>query len=184
MRPFLIGFGVAVLFVLAGCLVYEQRNRFLCTECGSRKEACQWRVGAWPSGSVALSSEGVNVKPSRAYQDLFGTDHTHQWKFSQGSPYYWFGTSWGGCAVGGGRVNRFLDIYEQSPEFWELISTKRKMGKISDEDLRKIAGLPRYPRDDAREDPENRRLIQLGTLLLAKFDLATSRLFEEDWNER
>jgi hypothetical protein len=52
--------------------------------------------------------------------------------FAQGSPYYFFGTSWGGCALGRGRhTSEVCDMYDSIPEFREFIERKFVDGSLS-----------------------------------------------------
>jgi hypothetical protein len=52
--------------------------------------------------------------------------------FAQGSPYHFFGTTWGGCAIGAGRyVSEICQMYESSPEFREFMGQKLRDGSLA-----------------------------------------------------
>ena len=74
-------------------LTYQERNHYVCAGCRATVTRTQWRVGVWMSASLPLSPVSESVPGS--------TGHAHTWRFRQGSPYYFLGTVWGGCAIGG-----------------------------------------------------------------------------------
>src|SRR6266851_2325523 len=97
---------LVVVAVAAGVTIlllhYKERDSYRCQVCSSTKDVVQWRLGAWTGGSVPLSPKWERVAATQFLHDFLPTNHTHDWKFAQGSPYYFFGTRWGGCALGGG----------------------------------------------------------------------------------
>lgn len=58
--------------------------------------------------------------------------HQHKWAFMQQSPYYWFGTRWGGCAVGGARASNSvaLHLFENVPAFRQAIEREVVAGSL------------------------------------------------------
>jgi hypothetical protein len=75
---------------------------------------------------------------------LLPVNHRHTWKFAQGSPYYFFGTTWAGCAIGGGRyVNNLCWKYESSPQFRAFIQMKLDDGSITKSNLIALMTRPR-----------------------------------------
>ena len=121
---------VAAIAVLL--LHYKERDSYRCQVCWATKDEFQWRLGLWMGASVPLSPTWERVTQTHFRQDFLPADHIHEWKYAQGSPYYFFGTTWGGCAIGGGgRVNEVCQIYESSPEFRTFIQTKLHDGSLN-----------------------------------------------------
>src|SRR5260370_40322622 len=85
--------GIAVLF-----LHYKQRDSYYCQACWSRKDVFQWKLGSWMGTSVPLTPSWERLNETRFLKDFLPTNHVHDWMFAQGSPYRFFGTTWGGCA--------------------------------------------------------------------------------------
>src|SRR5260221_139192 len=106
--------GFVALTALALLLLhFRQRNSYRCQVCFSKRDVTQWRVGFWMGTSVPLTPSWQRVTDTHFLQDHLSTNHLHVWKFAQGSPYYFFGTTWGGCAIGGGRyISDFCWMYE------------------------------------------------------------------------
>jgi len=72
------------------------------------------------------------ISETRFQHDFFTEDHVHNWMFAQGSPYHFFGTRWGGCAIGGGRhVSEVCQMYESNPEFRDFIGRKLRDGSLT-----------------------------------------------------
>jgi hypothetical protein len=128
-RLLIAGGGVVGVFLLLAH--FKERDSYSCQTCGSTRDEIQWRVGLWPDTSVPLTPKLERIHETRFFHDFLPGNHVHQWRFAQGSPYYFFGTTWGGCAIGGGR--RFSEIsrmYDSSPEFREFVQAKLKDGSL------------------------------------------------------
>jgi hypothetical protein len=111
---------------------YKERNSYQCQTCGARKDVFQWRLGMWKEASVPLSPSWEQISGTRFQQDFLPPGHHHDWVFAQGSPYYFFGTTWAGCALGRGRSTCELGrMYESSPEFRDFLSQKLRDGSLS-----------------------------------------------------
>jgi hypothetical protein len=81
--------------------------------------------------SVPLTPTWERVKETRFRHDFLPADHIHDWKYAQGSPYYFFGTTSGGCAIGSGRyANEICQMYESIPEFRIFIQTNLHDGSF------------------------------------------------------
>src|SRR5204862_8139580 len=81
---------------------------------------------------VPLTPSWQRIAETRFQHDLLTEDHVHDWMFAQGSPYHFFGTTWGGCAIGAGRhVSEICQMYESSPEFREFIEQKLRDGSLA-----------------------------------------------------
>src|ERR1700733_9489331 len=94
------GVVLALSFLL---LNYKESDSYRCQICFASQSVSQWRLGGWGVASLPLTPSWVRISETRFEHDFFATNHVHQWALAQGSPYYFFGTTWGGCAIGGGR---------------------------------------------------------------------------------
>ena len=131
--------GVAVLL-----LHYVERVSYRCQVCSSTKDVFQWRLGSWMGASVPLTPTWERVTATRFLHDFLPAHHTHDWKFAQGSPYYFFGTTSGGCAIGGGRhVNELCQTYESSAQFRTFIQTKLLDGSLTKSNVIALLSSPR-----------------------------------------
>ena len=120
---------------------YKERHTYICQICQSSKHVFQWKLGFWPDESVPLSPKWQHVDETKFYHDFFIGGHIHIWKFAQGSPYYFFGTTWGGCALGSGcKENGPLHIYESDSEFRAFVQGKLQNGTL--DRLAVISHLP------------------------------------------
>src|ERR1043165_3439193 len=120
-RWFIAVGGVAIVSALL--LHYKERDSFRCQSCWARKDVFQWRLGSWSGFSVPLTPSWEHITETRFAHDFLSSSHIHDWKFAQGSPYHFFGTTWGSCAIGGRRhVSELCEMYESSPEFRAFIS--------------------------------------------------------------
>jgi hypothetical protein len=127
----LVVIGAVVAFAVL-LLHYKERDSYRCQVCWATKDVFQWRLGSWMGASVPLTPAWERVTETHFRHDFLPADHIHDWKYAQGSPYYFFGTTSGGCALGGGgRVNEVCQIYESSPEFRTFIQTKLRDGSLS-----------------------------------------------------
>ena len=122
----------AVAAVAALLLHYKQRDSSRCQICFAKKDVFQWRLGSWAGASIPLTPSWERVSDTHFQQDFLPGDHVHDWMFAQGSPYYFFGTSWRGCAIGGGRyVSELCQMYESSPDFRTFITQKLRDGSLA-----------------------------------------------------
>ena len=151
-------------------LHYKERNNYECTACHSRKHLFQWRVGFWAGISFPLSSQWEQINESALCQDFFANRHVHDWVFAQGSPYYFFGTSWGGCAIGrGGDRNEFVQWYEIDSEFQQFIAVKVAQGKLPRDIVVQFASLPSWYDEVALNDAEKNKLRLLSETLVDEY---------------
>ena len=122
---------------------YKERDSYRCQVCFSTKDVFQWRLGSWMSASVPLTPTWERVTETHFLHDFLPGRHQHEWKFAQGSPYYFFGTTSGGCAIGGGRrVSDIFRIYESSPEFRTFIQTKLHNGSLNKSNVVALVSNP------------------------------------------
>jgi len=135
-RKRLLTIGGSVLIVVVLLLNYKQRNSYYCQDCWSRKDVYQWRLGLWMDTSIPLTPTWERVTETRFHQDFLSTEHVHNWIFAQGSPYYFFGTTWGECAIGAGRhSSEVCEMYDSDPEFRAFIQTKLHDGSLTKSNL-------------------------------------------------
>ena len=124
--------GVAVVAALL--FHYKERDSYRCQICWAAKDVFQWRLGSWGGGgfSVPLTPSWERIGETRFQHDFLTGDHVHDWMFAQGSPYHFFGTTWGGCAIGSGRhVSEICQMYESSSEFRVFIGQKLHDGSLA-----------------------------------------------------
>lgn len=123
---------VGILSAAVLLLHFKQRDSYRCQICFAKKDVFQWRLGFWTSASFPLSPQRVQVADTKFQEGFFATNHSHDWKFAQGSPYHFFGTTWGGCALGSGRhVSEICYLYESSDEFRGFIHRKMTNGSLT-----------------------------------------------------
>lgn len=149
-RLLIAGGGIVAIVVLFSH--YKQRDSYYCQACWSRKDVFQWRLGSWMSTSVPLTPRWERITETSFLQDFLPTNHVHGWMFAQGSPYHFFGTTWGGCAIGAGRhVSEVCEMYDSSPEFRGFIQTRLHDGSLGKSNL--VALVSRQAGgDDSRKD--------------------------------
>src|SRR4051794_3058335 len=134
----------SVAAVAALLLHYKQRDSYRCQICFASKNVFQWRIGSWTGLSVPLTPSWQRITETRFRQDFLPSDHVHGWMFAQGSPYHFFGTTWGGCAIGGGRrVSELCQMYESSPEFRTFISQKMRDGSLAKSNVVALISIAR-----------------------------------------
>jgi hypothetical protein len=139
------------LFALGGFVViaallfhYKERDSYRCQSCWTRRDVFQWRLGSWGGFSAPLTPSWERVSETRFQHDFLPTGHTHDWKFAQGSPYHFFGTTWGGCAIGSGRhVSELSHMYESSSEFRAFISRGLGDGTLTRSNIVAMMSCPR-----------------------------------------
>jgi hypothetical protein len=125
-------------------LHYKQRDSYRCQICFAMKDMFQWRLGASWGLSVPLTPSWERITETRFRQDLLPPDHVHDWMFAQGSLYHFFGTTWGGCAIGPGRyVSELCQLYEVSPEFRTFITQKMRDGSLPKSNVVVLISMPR-----------------------------------------
>lgn len=80
--------------------------------------------------------------------------------FAQGSPYYFFGTSWGGCAIGAGRRgNDLLYLYEKQSRFRAYVKNRIAAGTLVETNLVSLIADTSLGEADKRRD-EREELIE------------------------
>lgn len=139
--------GFAVLAAIAPPYgLRRDRNTYQCQTCYSKRHEFQWKVGAWTSRSLPVSPRRIVLEESRTFQRFVPPHHEHQWAFYQGSPYFWFGTSWGGCALGAKRHrNDLVDLLEGSVgNPIGFFSGKLSTGKLTTNELLTALAAPRH----------------------------------------
>jgi hypothetical protein len=93
--------------------------------------------------SVPLTATWEHITETRFRHDFLPGDHIHNWKYAQGSPYYFFGTMSGGCGIGDGRhVNKLCEMYESVPEFRTFIQTKLRDGSLAKTNIVALMSSP------------------------------------------
>jgi len=123
-----------ITLCVLGSFIYKERMSYGCYDCRSRKHEYQWFIGLWGGFDLPISFQNNVIDESRIYKDFFNDKHKHNWQFSQGSPYYFFGTRWGGCALGRRPpMNDFVGYYEVYEDFREYVKKMEKQGKIDKE---------------------------------------------------
>jgi hypothetical protein len=133
---------VAGAVIVVVCLLnYRERRSYVCQVCFSGRDDYQWRVGDWGTLSLPITPTSSQFRFSGFAKDFALTNHQHQWKFAQGSPYFFFGTRWGGCALGGGRhTSDLFRIYETDDEFRKYVRDRIANGSISTAKFIELAG--------------------------------------------
>ena len=127
--------GTAVLL-----LHFKQRDSYRCQTCFAKQDVFQWRLGFWTGASVPLSPQWTRVVETRLHQDFFALNHSHNWKFAQGSPYHFFGTTWGGCALGSGRhISDVCYLYERNDKFRDFVRGKIVDGSLAQSNFLALA---------------------------------------------
>lgn len=140
----LILIGGAVLGIAVLLLHYKQRDSYRCQTCFSAKSVYQWRVGGWSALSIPLTPSWQRITETHFQHDFFSSNHVHDWAFAQGSPYYFFGTKWGGCAIGAGRhVSDVCQMYESNSRFRAFIAQRLREGSLSTSNLFAMAAVER-----------------------------------------
>jgi hypothetical protein len=151
---------LAVLFCLLG--VYHERKAYVCLECFSLKNVWQWRSGIWLQHSIALTPKRVIIEPSQVCRDFFGDEHEHKWAFTEGSPYYCFGTVLGGWTFGVGRYRgQFVYLYENDSGFRDFVLRVVSQRGIPREKLARLAALPDVLEPGESKPPDLEELTAL-----------------------
>lgn len=140
LRRLVVGLGVCFLLVTIVASpfgLYRQRDTYQCSTCLSKRDDFQWRIGSWGGYSLPLSRLREQPVESTTFKQFTPRPHVHDWRFAQGSPYYWFGTQWRGCAIGSGRHRNDLgDMMEMSLQgFDEYISRTLATGATTTNQL-------------------------------------------------
>ena len=149
-RWFLAIGGVAVL---AGFLFhYKMRDSYRCQVCWATKDLFQWRVGSWGTFSIPITPSWERISETYFRHDLLPPGHIHAWQFAQGSPYYFFGTTSAGCAIGPGRhVSQFSQVYESSPEFRGFISQRLGDESLTKSNVIAMVSAPRSSKPTSKQ---------------------------------
>ena len=110
------------------------------------------------------------LQQSFTLTDCLTNAHQHEWEFMQESPYYQFGTKWGGCALGGGgRRNKFAKDYEGLPDFREFIPGKINSRLITKEQILQLLTMPRHLTDAQNDDSHLKELLKTTRELTDEF---------------
>src|SRR5260221_9852086 len=65
------------------------------------------------------------------------------WLLAQGSRYHFFGTTWAGCAIGGGRsISPLCQMYQSNPDFRTVIQTKVRDGSMTESNAKALISIP------------------------------------------
>ena len=150
-----LAFGLGVSLLLLAMIappygLYRERVTYQCPTCLSKRDVFQWRIGDWGGHSIPVSLRREQIVDSMTFKRFAPRPHVHDWQFAQGSPYYWFGTQWGGCAIGAGRHRNDLgELMERSPEgFNDYVSRKLTTGDVTTNQLYEALISPRRWRED------------------------------------
>ena len=150
-----LAFGLGVSLLLLAMIappygLYRERVTYQCPTCLSKREVFQWRIGDWGGFSIPLSTHREHFLDSSTLKRFTPRPHVHDWQFAQGSPYYWFGTQWGGCAIGAGRHRNDLgELMERSLKgFDDYVSRKLTTGIVTTNQLYEALISPRRWRED------------------------------------
>ncbi|OHB73217.1 MAG: hypothetical protein A2W17_06180 [Planctomycetes bacterium RBG_16_41_13] len=171
LRKIFLVIGVIVVLLLVSYLTFKERNTYSCDECFSKRSVCEWKFGMWMASSIPLSPAWEEVMESHVYNSFFSKDHKHQWTFMQGSPYNFFGTTWGGCALGsGGQWNELVYYYEQDPRFREFITKKVNTKELERSQLLKLITIPPYVGKDESDSKEVVEDVKLINSLIYEYD--------------
>jgi hypothetical protein len=139
----LIALGV-VAAIAALLFHYKQRDSYRCQICFATKSFLQWRIGVWGAPSVPLTPSWERITETRFEKDFMSSNHVHTWIFAQGSPYYFFGTTWGGCAIGAGRhVSDLCYMYETSPTFRSFLAQELRDGSLTKSNVIALTSIQR-----------------------------------------
>ena len=142
-KRWFIAIGGAVV-VAALLFHYKERDSYRCQICFAKKDVFQWRLGSWGGFSVPLTPSWERIAETRFLDDFLPTGHIHDCMFAQGSPYHFFGTTWGGCAIGRGRhISDLCRMYESSLEFRAFISQSLGDGMLARSNLVAMMSCPR-----------------------------------------
>ena len=153
---------LVVLVAIAHTLLnYKERDSYRCRTCRSSKHVFQWRLGSWGDAPIPITPKWHRIEESHFYRDFFPADHVHEWQFAQGSPYYFFGTTWTGCAIGGGRhTSDVFRFYESYADFRALLQTRLRDGALSRSAAVELLSMPRSPASpDAPLHPIHQSLL-------------------------
>lgn len=134
-RTALILLTVATITMIAAVVFqvgpYRERNSYRCDICFAERDEFRWWFGAWGAFAIPISGRSEIIGQTK-FGQTFLPEHTqHRWVFAQGSPYYW-GSRWGGCALGSGRhASQTFAMYEESSEFRAFIDKKISAGRLT-----------------------------------------------------
>lgn len=159
-------------FILCAALLFhfKERDSFQCLDCLSYRHVYQWRVGSWTGLSFPLTSKNEVIELSSTYKRYLNNGHQHKWTYAQGSPYYFFGTTWSGCAIGHGRHrSRAGELFERHKEFRDFVAAKEQNGTLDPHQSLKYLLLPHYPPEDESQAEEYRKLEDESNQLIEEF---------------
>ncbi len=166
-------YGVAGIVLALGLLFFHYRDNrnYVCEGCLSHRVRDQWKIGLWPRGSFPIGPKYERERPSHLFADLIQAPHRHEWVFVQGSPYGFFGATWGGCALGRGISGNDLSrAYEEFPAFRDFVQDKFRIGSLAREDFLEAALLSPYLEESPKASPRVRHLLAMDQALQQEFD--------------
>jgi hypothetical protein len=116
--------------------------------------------------SFPITIKTVEEEPSVVFSDFLQANHQHLWRFAQGSPYYCFGTKWGGCAIGGGRhQSEIATLYQIDDEFRAYVSN-RMAADLTRESVYRLLIENRY---SEQNDEEKAAITQSAKQLMEDY---------------
>ena len=155
---------VLVAGLLSPFGLHRDVKRFRCSTCLSTRQDSQWFLGEWSGPSIPVSPRRQIIVDSVTLGRFTPQPHQHEWRFSQGSPYFLFGMS-RGYALGAGRhVNRLADSVEEiSDQAVPFLSRKLAAGELSTNQLYQALISP--VRSEGEKSPLSSAKILAGKLL-------------------
>ena len=167
-----VGIGIAVSFLLLAANLppwglRRDRDSFQCMTCLSRRDLFQWKIGPWSSQALPVSSQRSIITESKTLRFFAPQPHIHQWQFAQGSPYYWFGKAWCGCALGEGRYRNDLAMMVEGSwagTGWlgadRFLEDKLNSGDLSTNQLYQALISPKFWKEDKALPTPDQKLAQ------------------------
>lgn len=141
---------ILILMALSALSIHKARDSSHCLSCGSTRDICQVRGGAfWPERSVALSEPWEELTASRFFEDWLGDRHTHHSGVWQRSGTYALGLRWASRISFLVWSPHWIDIYERDPNFRRWLLDRVREGRVSRESLMAAAAaVGRRPPSD------------------------------------
>jgi len=130
-----ICFWVLGIVVVAGAVtalpIHVARDHFHCLSCGSTRTVSEWRWGQyWPEKSRSLSEAWEDIYPSTFHKDWLDAAHVHEWQPCERSGTYSLGLRWSSRMSSGVWSPRWLEFYENNPDFRRWLRDQIDDGRI------------------------------------------------------